>query len=215
MRMLWIEDHQLVGDSLEMWLQVAMPDVSLDKARDVEAGVRYVDAFKYELVLLDWWIGNNDGEFAIRALRNAGCNTPIVVVSGDDREPVMRRALELGAAGYVPKTAEPKTLIHAIQVAIEGGVSPPRRELQNKTGAAAGGALPPIDVKAIFPDLTPRQADVYRALNHGLADKQIARDLGISETTVKTHVRAILQIVGVHKRGEATYLAHSRGAGDS
>ena len=153
MRMLWIEDHQLVGDSLEMWLQVAMPDVSLDKARDVEAAVRYVDAFKYELVLLDWWIGTNDGEFAIRALRNAGCNTPIVVVSGNDREPVMRRALELGAAGYVPKTAEPKTLIHAIQVAIEGGVQARReRELQNKTGAVAGGALPPIDVKAIFPD---------------------------------------------------------------
>jgi two-component system nitrate/nitrite response regulator NarL len=214
MRVLWIEDHQLVGDSLEVWLQVTMPDVSLDKARDVDAAINLVDGFKYELVLLDWWLGANDGEFAIRALRDAGCRTPIVVVSGDDREPVMRRALELGAVGYVPKTAAPATLLHTMRVAIEGGVSQPRRELQNKTSANVGGALPPIDVEALFPELTPRQAEVFRALMHGHGNKQIARDLGILETTVKTHVQRILEIVGVHKRTEAVYVARSRGARD-
>lgn len=213
MRALWIEDHQLVVDSLEMLLQVVMPDLSLDKARDLDSARRLVEAFRYELVLLDWWLGAQDGVDAIRSLREAGCHTPIVVVSGDDREPIMRRALELGVVGYVPKTAPPDTLVHTIRNALAGRVSQPRRELQNKT--TSPGALPPIDVETAFPELTPRQADVFRALMRGLSDKQIAREPGISDTTVKTHVRRILETVGVHKRGQAAFAARARGASET
>ncbi len=75
--------------------------------------------------------------------------------------------------------------------------------------------FPSLDVQVIFPELTPRQADVFRKLMRGASDKQIARDLHLSDTTVKTHVRAILQVLGVHSRGQATYQALSRGAGES
>lgn len=214
MRALWIEDHQLIGDSLEMLLHVVMPDVSLDKAKDLETAQRLVAAFQYELILLDWWLGAQDGEATMRSLRAAGCTPPIIVVSGDDREPVMRRALALGAVGYVPKTADPATLVEAIRQALRGGENRPRPMPSPQARPASPGALPPIDVETVFPDLTARQADVFRALMRGLSDKQIARDFGISDTTVKTHVRAILSIVGVHKRGEATYEARVRGAGE-
>ncbi len=213
MRALWIEDHQLIGDALEVLLQVEMPEVSLDKARDLESAKQLAGAFQYELVLLDWWLGDKDGEGAIHALRECGCHVPILIVSADNREPVMRHALSLGAIGYVLKTADPATLVNAIRNALRGGTSRPHLAPRQKPQAAAAG-LPPIHVEAVFPDLTPRQADVFRGLMRGQSDKQIARELGVADTTVKTHVKAILQIVGVHKRGEATYQARALGAGE-
>ncbi len=65
MRVLWIEDHQLVGDSFELLLQLIMPDASLDKAKDLDSAKRLIDTFPYELVLLDWWLGTQDGETSI------------------------------------------------------------------------------------------------------------------------------------------------------
>jgi DNA-binding NarL/FixJ family response regulator len=214
MRALWIEDHQLIGDSLEMLLQVVMPEISLDKARSVETALRYVSTFQYELVLLDWWLGGEDGAKAIAEIKQAGCDAPILVVSGDEREPTMRRALSVGAVGYVPKSADPRSLVDAIRNALQGRVSRPSFASAH-AAAARAGSLPPLDIQAVFPDLTDRQADVFRALMRGASDKQIARELGVSDSTIKTHVRAILQVVGVHKRGEAAHEARLRGAGDS
>ncbi|MBB3178359.1 response regulator transcription factor [Variovorax sp. Sphag1AA] len=214
MRALWIEDHQLVGDSFELLLQLIMPDASLDKARDLDSARRLMETFPYELVLLDWWLGTHDGERSIKMLRDAGRDTPIIVVSGDDRDVVMDRALALGASGYVPKSADPGALLEAVRVALQGGVSRPPRQNSKPVDGAPGGIAQPVDVEILYPDLTPRQAEVFRALMRGSSDKQIARELDISDTTVKTHVRAILQIVGVHKRGEAAHEARVRGAGD-
>lgn len=208
MRALWIEDHQLIGDALEQLLHVKMPEISLDKARDLPTALTLVRTFRYELVLLDWWLDPHDGETTMPALAKAGCTTPVIVVSNDDREPVKRRAIELGAVGYVAKSADPQTLIEVIRNALRGVPSPaapPTPKVQ--------ATLPALKVEQVFPELTPRQAEVYRALIRGWADKQIARELGISETTVKTHVRAILQAVGVNRRGEAAHEARIRGAG--
>lgn len=213
MRALWIEDHQLIGDSLEVLLQVLLPDISLDKARDLQTAESLVRTFQYQLVLLDWWIAGVDGEKSIATLRSAGCQTPIVVVSGDEREAVMRRAFALGASAFVPKNTDVHALVDAIRGAIEGRalarpqVPVPVPEFQPEV-------KPALDVETVFPELTPRQADVFRGLMRGLADKQIGRELGVSETTVKTHVRAILHVVGVRKRGEAVFQAMTRGAGE-
>jgi DNA-binding NarL/FixJ family response regulator len=212
MRALWIEDHQLIAQSLEMLLNVVMPEVSLDKANDVDVALRLVGNIQYELVLLDWWVGSTDGAAVIAALRQAGCRAPVLVVSGDERDAVVRHALKAGAVGYVTKSAEPSALVRAIQDALAGAVrSVPR---PRTGGVEERPPLPALDVAVVFPELTPRQGDVFRKLMRGESDKQIARDLHLSDTTVKTHVRAILQILGVHSRGEATYEARARGAGE-
>jgi two-component system, NarL family, nitrate/nitrite response regulator NarL len=212
MRALWIEDHQLIAESLQMLVQVVMPEISLDKARDVDTATRLLGSIRYELVLLDWWLNGSDGASVIKALRATGCCAPVVVVSGDEREAVMRSALEAGAAAYVPKSAPPAALVSAIRDVLAGVVQRPRR-VRGADFSDSDAPLPALDVRMVFPDLTERQADVFRRLMKGESDKQIARDLGLSDTTVKTHVRAILQIVGVHSRGAATYAARSRGAG--
>lgn len=206
MRAIWIEDHQLIGDSLELLLQVVMPELSLDKARDLHSAQRLAASIPYELVLLDWWLDETDGATTIGALRQAGCRAPIIVVSGDDREPVMRRALSLGVAGYVRKSAEPQELINTLRTVLAGGRHSPPPSTPRRDG------LPPLDLITLYPDLTLRQHDVFRALMRGQSDKQIARELGIGETTVKSHVRAILQSLGVRSRGEAAHQARSAGA---
>lgn len=207
MRALWIEDHPLIGDSLQLLLGVVLPALSLDKARDLASATRLAAAIPYELLLLDWWLGDTDGSQAIPALRAAGCTAPIVVVSGDDREPVMRQALALGAAGYVRKSAEPQELVSTVQAVLAGGRPPAPPGVPGREG------LPPLDPALLFPALTGRQLDVLRALLRGQADKEIARSLAISDTTVKTHVRAILAALGVASRGEAAYAVRQAGRG--
>lgn len=209
MRVLWIEDQQMIGDALELLLDVVMPDISLDKATNIETALQLVGNFRYELILADWWLGMQDGEATIRRLRAAGCNLPVIVVSGDEREPVRSRALELGVSGYVSKSAAPECLVAAIQRVVQGALTPVADTSAQR--ASIDGSLPPLNVESRFPDLTPRQMDVFRALARGVSNKQIARDLNISDTTVKTHVRAILQALGVSTRGEAVFAGRMRG----
>ncbi|MBB5205797.1 DNA-binding NarL/FixJ family response regulator [Inhella inkyongensis] len=204
MRVVWIEDHQLIGDSLELLLQVVMPELTLDKARDLHSAQQLVRTFPYKLVLLDWWLGDVDGATSIAALREAGCEAPIVVVSGDEREPVLRSAQALGVAGYVRKSAEPQELIETLRTVLQGGHTPPPK--------ATTRASLPSDLQAHYPELTARQIDVFREMIRGSSDKQIARELGIGDTTVKSHVRSILALLGVRSRGEAAYRARSDGA---
>lgn len=211
MRALWIEDHALIGDSLETLLQVVMPEVSLDKARNLRSAKALALQIPYDLILLDWWLGTESGEAAIDDLRRVGCHAPFVVVSGDDRDVVKHRAMAVGASAFISKVASPQVLVDAIRSALAGelvaGNLPPASALEpapRRQGANLG---------AVFPELTERQVEVFQQLTLGLSDKQIARNLGVASTTVRTHVRAILEIVGVHSRGEAAHQAQVRGAG--
>jgi DNA-binding NarL/FixJ family response regulator len=209
MRALWVEDHALIGDSLEILLQVVMPEVSLDKARDVAMAVALARSVRYELVLLDWWIGTDSGEHAMHELRAVGCHAPFLIVSGDEREVVRDRALATGAAGFLPKTSDPNLLVQAIGSVLQ---SPPA--VWQMKAAKPSPPRPKVEIARVFPELTQRQVDVFSHLVLGMSDKQIARELNVAATTVRTHVRAILELIGVHSRGEAAYEARMRGVGD-
>lgn len=209
MRALWIEDHALIGDSLEALLQVVMPEVSLDKARDLPTAENLVRTIPYDLVLLDWWIGPDTGERAMSRLRGAGCHAPFLVVSGDERGVVRQRALALGAADFIPKAAQPHTLVEAIRATLADKQRPPAEPI----AGAEAVQRPCVALKTVFPELTERQVDVLEQLTRGLADKQIAKNLGVALSTVRSHVRAILEVVGVHSRGEVAHEARIRGAG--
>jgi two-component system, NarL family, nitrate/nitrite response regulator NarL len=215
MRALWVEDQSVIADAIELWLGVAMPELAVDKARSLSEVCQHAAGQVYDIVLLDWWLDpRTDGSRAIAALRDAGCTAPVLVFSNDERHEVMLKAREAGAAAYLHKSAESEVVEKTIRFVLGGGVQRlPARSAAN--GLEAGASLPALDVRDVFPELTPRQADVLRKLMTGKSDKQIARHLGLSDTTVKTHVRAILQTLGVHSRGEAAYAARARGAGEA
>ncbi|MFN4116513.1 MAG: response regulator [Inhella sp.] len=203
MRALWIEDQQLIGDALELLLQLELPELTLDKARDLPTALQFAAAIPYELLLLDWWLGEQDGEQTLPALRKAGCQARVIVVSGDEREAVMRRAQALGAIGFVRKSAEPRELVDTLRAVLAG-------QRPSLPPAGAQRSRPPVlTLAALYPVLTPRQLEVFEHLLRGASDKQIARALGVGDSTVKTHVRVILQSLGVRSRGEAAHAAHA------
>jgi two-component system nitrate/nitrite response regulator NarL len=213
MRALVIDDEQLVLEGLEAFLQAALPELSLDKTADVGTALKLAASVPYELVLLDWHLVDHNGQALegkamVQALRGQGCKAPVLVVSGDDRADWPALLFELGLSGVVTKSASGARLVDAIQIAIRGGIYLPAQTLAaraNPRFRPAPEPAPPTDPKLRFPELTDRQVDVFRVMVRGLSDKQIARELGITEATVKTHVRAILGVVGVRRRGEAVY----------
>jgi DNA-binding NarL/FixJ family response regulator len=232
MRVLVIDDEQLVLEGLEAFLQAALPDITLDKTANLPTALRLAAAFHYELVLLDWHLvdehgGSTDPGQIIASLRQQGGDTPIIVVSGDVQGPWAQRTAQWGLAGVVPKSAPGKVLLAAIDAARSGqrwpagaslaaSAAEPHAVLHNPpTGGArhAPQAAPELDPRAQYPELTERQAEVFKVMARGLSDKQIARELGIAETTVKTHVRAILDVVGVRRRGAAVW-AMQQGPGN-
>lgn len=216
MRGLVIDDERLVLEGLEALLHVNLPDLTLDKTPDLGTGLQLAASVAYEVVLLDWNLSgpagrasSGGGEQLVQALRAAGSRAPIIVVSGDDRRDWAGLVLRLGLSGFVPKTAGGPALIEAIELALKGGVYLAPLAHRDVPGAAAAAppAPSPTDILARYPELTSRQAEVFSAMIPGLSDKQIARKLDISESTVKTHVRTILNVVGVARRHQAAWRA--------
>lgn len=212
MRALVIDDEQLVLEGLEAFLQVSLPDLSLDKTASVRTAFHLASSVAYQLVLLDWHLVNADGSRidgrgVVDTLRRAGSQAPIIVVSGDCGPDWPQLLLELGLAGFVPKSASGPSLIDAIHVALRGGIYLPSQTMLKNRPPPAPVAAADVDPRQLFPSLTERQAEVFSEMIKGLSDKQIARDLGIAESTVKTHVSAILGAVGVDRRGKAIYEA--------
>jgi DNA-binding NarL/FixJ family response regulator len=125
-----------------------------------------------------------------------------VVVSGNDDPVVIRRCMEFGASGFIPKTLGIEALRSAIGRVLQGEVwTPPDVDLTQRSDAEAAAII------ARLSTLTPQQVRVLMMLSGGLLNKQIAYELGVSEATVKAHVSAILQKLGVESRTQAVIAA--------
>ena len=127
---------------------------------------------------------------------------PIVVVSANDDPAVIRRCMEFGASGFIPKTLGVDAMRAAIARVLRGGVwTPPDVDLTRQSDAETAATI------ARLATLTPQQVRVLMMLSGGLLNKQIAYELGVSEATVKAHVSAILQKLGVESRTQAVIAA--------
>jgi DNA-binding NarL/FixJ family response regulator len=129
-------------------------------------------------------------------------SVPIVVVSANDDPAVIRRCMDFGASGFIPKTLGVEAMRGAIARVFEGGVwTPPDIDL------GAGSDAEAADLMVRLASLTPQQVRVLMMLSEGLLNKQIAYELDVSEATVKAHVSAILQKLGVESRTQAVIAA--------
>src|SRR3954447_8483967 len=164
--------------------------VLLDKGSDVD------------LVLLDLAMPGVRGFSGLMYLRAQYPSVPVVVVSANDDPAVIRRCMEFGASGFIPKTLGVEAMRVAIARVLEGGVwTPPDVDLKAGTDAETA------DLIARLATLTPQQVRVLMMLSEGLLNKQIAYNLSVSEATVKAHVSAILQKLGVESRTQAVIAA--------
>jgi DNA-binding NarL/FixJ family response regulator len=203
LRVLIADDHPLVLGALRQAVSGALPDASIHEASDFESLAAALDAHPdMDLVLLDLSMPGVRGFSGLLYLRAERPSLPVIVVSGNEDRAVMRHCLEFGAAAYLPKSLDVESMRTAIRVVLDGGQWAPPDLDPRAPGNKEASAL----VRRLS-SLTPQQVRVLMMLSQGLLNKQIAYELGVSEATVKAHVSAILQKLGVESRTQAVILA--------
>ena len=203
-RIIVADDHPLFREALQQALGPRMPGVSFIEAESfdsLQAAVReYEDA---DLVLLDLEMPGAHGFSVLVWLRTQYPALPVVVVSATSDAVMMRRAVDLGASGFIPKSSPVETISEAIAAVLEGEIWLPESAL-----ALDDSTLSEYDELARrVASLTPQQFRVLDMLAEGLLNKQIAAELQVSEATIKAHVTAIFRKLGVRSRTQAAVAA--------
>ena len=214
MKILIVDDHALFRTGLGLLLSQLVPYVQVSQASNAaQALAMLTTGNHFDLVLLDWHMPSMPGMDALLAIREALPHGRVVVVSGEQSPAIIRACVDNGAAGFIPKDSSTDQLTAAIRVITDGGIFLPSLA-QFAMGQASHGteaAAQMHSVGEIFPSLTARQSDVLRCMARGLPNKLIARELGITEDTVKQHLSAVYQALAVHNRTEAVYAISQRG----
>ncbi len=197
------DDHPLFREALKGAVAKLLPGARLVESDSADALFASAEAHPdADLLLLDLNMPGAHGYSALVHLRGLQPQLPIIVVSAREEANVVRRALEHGAAGFIPKSSDPATIRAAISAVLDGGHwSPPQ--------ADQGDSLAPEEaaVAQRIRELTPQQFRVLGMLGTGLLNKQIAHALGVSEATVKAHMTAVLRKLGANNRTQAVLMA--------
>ena len=204
MKVLIADDHPMVRDALRRTLLLVVPDATVLQAADYAAALHVLHNEAPQLALLDLHMPGMDRVDGLRRLRLLFPQLPLVVVSGEDDPVVIRATLAAGAAGFLPKSEAPEVLQQALRLVLSGGTYTPALALAD----LRHGAAPP---RPDASGLTPRQLDVLRCLMRGQPNKLIARELGLTEGTVKIHIAAILRVLQARNRTEAVVVARDLG----
>jgi len=201
-RVIIADDHPLYQGALVAILG-RMPDIEvLEPVASLEAALDAIGREAPELALLDLNMpGMSNPEIVkVRALYP---QTRVAIISGSLVPDQIRAALAAGACGYLPKTFSPDMIVAAVSLMLSGAIYVP----PNALSSAAPTPTEAADEAA----LTPREREVLEFLTKGLANKEIARQLGLAEVTVKLHTRRILEKLKVRNRAAAAAVAISRG----
>ena len=206
MRVLLIDDHPLFREGLKGLLLGLEPSVQVDQAGSVDA-TEALQGQVFDLVLMDLNMPGSQGMAALTRVKALFEAAAVVVVSGDESPTTIQQAIQHGAAGYVPKTTDPSVTIQALRLVLAQGTYLPPEALRQPSADAP--AATPEPASPNWPqELSPRQLAVLRCLLQGKPNKVIAREIGIAEGTVKAHLWAVYQLLGVSNRAQAMYRAH-------
>lgn len=215
MNLLVVDDHTLFRQGLKFLLRDLDENVLITEASDCRQAVALAGQ-SFDLILLDLHMPGTVGLDALTAMRDAFETTRIVVLSGEENPRQVRRAIESGAAGFVPKSSTPELLLSALQIVLSGSVYLPPMALKDMDsdqthppeGSAPAAPPSPNKLESL---LSPRQLEVLHKAIVGKPNKVIARELDISEGTVKAHLAAAFLALGVRNRTEAVYVAARMG----
>jgi len=209
LRILVIDDHTLFRVGLQGLLEHRGIEV-IAAVGDGQEGLALAEQLRPDVVLLDMRMPGLDGLGVLRHLRQSGLRMPIAMLTTSSNEQDLVEALRSGAQGYLIKDMEPDDLVLALRDIVAGKtvVAPDLAPVLAKV--VQGESVIARDPSP-FSELTPRESEILVLLAEGLSNKAIARNLGISDGTVKLHVKAILRKLGVHSRVEAAVIAVEQG----
>lgn len=200
-----VDDHAVLRGGLAQLL-ASEPDIEVvGMASDGSGALELVRRTHPDVVIMDLQMPGMDGVTATREVVAEGGTDVLVLTSFSDTDRIVA-ALDAGAVGYLLKDAEPEDVIEGVR-AVSRGESP----IHPRAARQLLGALPSASREL---ELTPRELQVLILVRQGLANKQIARRLGISERTVKSHLTSVFARIGANDRTQAALWAERRGIGD-
>lgn len=203
-RIVIADDHPLFRGALRQAVSTAIQDTEITEVGSLEALTEALASASSDadLILLDLTMPGVQGFSGLLFLRADHPELPVIVVSANDDPAVIRRCIEFGALGFLPKTADVEQMGEAIRAVLDGSVwTPPGVDLSAPVDAETAEMVRRLST------LTPQQVRVLMMLSEGLLNKQIAYELGVSEATVKAHVSAILTKLDVDSRTQAVIAA--------
>jgi DNA-binding NarL/FixJ family response regulator len=208
MKLLVIDDHSIVLDGLAALLMSAKPDAVVLTAQDAGDARKLLSAHPdIDIILLDLRLPGFSGHEAISQFVRLRPDLPIIVLSSSEDPSDVRKAIALGALGYVPKSASRRALLSAIDLVMNGEIYVPALIVGHSDfGMRAGES-----VAQIAPHLTDRQIEVLSMLSQGQSNKSIAVGLNLSEKTVKIHISAIFKALNVVNRTQAAAVGRELG----
>jgi two-component system nitrate/nitrite response regulator NarL len=215
-RILVVDDHTLMRRGLTALLSRDAGLQVVGDAADAGSAQRRAAELQPDLILLDNHLPGVNGVDAIPALRQAAPGARIVMLTVSEDEADLAAALRAGASGYLLKNMEGDALLTAIRRVMRGASVVAEEMTEKLVAAYRGAAGSPAGAPAAPPaspidQLSPREREILRGIARGASNKEIARELGIAETTVKIHVQHVLRKLGLSSRVQAAVLATAQG----
>jgi len=214
MKILAVDDHELFRTGLRHLLYGIAEDMDYKGVGSVNEAIALQGEFGPDLMLLDYFLPEIKGDIALAKIRQSFPGVAVVILSSLDEPLLIRRTIELGAAGFIPKSS---ILIRALKLILDGGVYLPRHAIYsqiNDRESSVSNCLDDSDILGLS-KMTPRQSEVIRGVVKGKPNKIIAHELNISEGTVKSHLSAAFKILGVNNRTQAVIAVAKEDSSDT
>lgn len=209
MKLLLVDDHSLFRGGLRLLLAALQQDLTILEADSCQSAMGLMQQHDdIRLCLLDLSLRNEDGLGILEVLKSHRPEVVAVVVSADESPTTIYAALDAGAMGYVPKSANPAVMVQALRLVLEGGIYLPSALIEAKNHDKGRDKLAVVTSAGI---MTTRQQEVLQGLLRGWPNKTISRHLDISENTLKGHLAAIYRILEVRSRSQAVIAAAKHG----
>lgn len=219
-RILLVDDHPLVADGLRVLVEALEPATTLLWAGTLEDGFETLGREQgIMLVLLDLRLPGFGGYSALDRFRQQHPDMPVAVLSGSTERALILGSLERGARGFLPKTANRDETARALERVAAGEIYVPPQAMGSGQGQPGDVRDPHVDeleeaaalACSAIERMTHRQREVLRLLVHGRSNRVIAKELGLSDNTVKIHVSAVLRAIGAANRAQAVFIVSRAG----
>lgn len=206
MKILIADDHALFRDGLSLYLEKLEPEAVIIQASSCSQMLKLLNSdHKINFLFFDFEMSDTPWQEAFDEIKKAAPNVSFVVISGLEDTRVIKAVLSSGAKGYLPKRLDAKVLNNALRLILDGGTYVPPNLIENS-------AQNSIEAKnSGIKNLTYRQSQVLDLIAQGKSNKQIAFDMGVSESTVKLHINALLRSLHVSNRTQAVITAQKLG----
>lgn len=200
-RVIVADDHPLFRNAIQQALLQMHEGIEFINASDFKGLEQQIEANKnVDLVLLDLHMPGMQGFSGLVYLCKRVPHLPVIMVSANEDPHIIRRSIEHGAAGFIPKSSSVKTILTAVSTVLQGDVwLPPELANNDITGCSTSEK----ELAERMQQLTRQQYRVLGMISQGMLNKQIAHELGVSEATIKVHVTAIMRKLGVTNRTQA------------